>query len=309
MSSSVSGAIEGEVEAKSAPVEASPRVDYVQQIKAVVLSPYFGPAVACLFGIGVIFWPLLRSLPDIWMSKDGYYSHGFLIPFIAIYIFFSRWDRTVPIKAETGWVALAFLLPLMFVLRAANHAEIIVVLSAGLIACLLLCTWFVAGWRWMLAVFPAVAYLIFALPVWTMAIDNYTNPLQIVSTKVAFAMIKLTGLHGFQTDPTTLVLPSGYTLNVAVPCSGLKLLLAVSAFMVFFLLVARLKWWGNLAMVIMVLPLCLFINGLRIALIGLVGQWQGDDAAHQFHDYSGIITLLVCFFILFKSARWLGWKV
>ena len=63
-----------------------------------------------------------------------------------------------------------------------------------------------------------------------------------------------------------------------------------------------------MAMLVIVVPLCLFINSLRVTLIGLVGEFRGDLAAHTFHDWSGYITLLICFFLLFKYARWLGWK-
>ena len=58
----------------------------------------------------------------------------------------------------------------------------------------------------------------------------------------------------------------------------------------------------------MLLPLTVFVNGFRIALIGVVGNAYGSQAGHDFHDYSGYITLLVCFFLLFKFARLLGWK-
>jgi len=43
-------------------------------------------------------------------------------------------------------------------------------------------------------------------------------------------------------------------------------------------------------------------------LIGMVGDTWGDAAGHAFHDYSGYIALVVCFVILFKIARALGWK-
>jgi exosortase/archaeosortase family protein len=65
---------------------------------------------------------------------------------------------------------------------------------------------------------------------------------------------------------------------------------------------------ANLIFAASILPLALFINGLRIALIGVVGNAWGPEAGAQFHDYSGYITLILCFFILFKGARLLGWK-
>jgi exosortase/archaeosortase family protein len=95
---------------------------------------------------------------------------------------------------------------------------------------------------------------------------------------------------------------------VDVPCSGLKLLLALTAFTIFFVLIARLKWWANLLALGMIPVLAILINGLRIALIGVVGDTWGQDAGMTFHDYSGYITLIICFMILFKIFRWMGWK-
>ena len=120
-------------------------------------------------------------------------------------------------------------------------------------------------------------------------------------------MLQMAGFEPYM-QSSNKVLLANFSLDVGVPCSGLKLVLAVTAFTVFFMLIGGLKWWANLVMIALILPLCLFINGLRIALIGVVGDMYGSDAGHAFHDYSGYLTLIVCFIILFRVARWLGWK-
>jgi exosortase len=270
--------------------------------------------LACI-GTGVAFWPLLRELPYMWLgvgawefrTGDGYYSHGLLVPLIAGYIIYRRWPLIKDIPVKQGWIALVPLLFFLRVLWAANTVDLQQVRSYALIIVLMSVVWLVAGFRWMVAVAPGVLYLLFALPIWTGFIDNYTNSLQQYSTSVAHIVLKGVGYNVFQEAPTTLLMDN-FDLNVAVPCSGLKLLVAVTAFTVFFMLIARLRWWANGVMLVMILPLCLFINGLRIALIGVVGEEQGRSAGLQFHDYSGYITLLICFLILFKVARWLGWK-
>ncbi|MBI1756180.1 MAG: exosortase/archaeosortase family protein [Fimbriimonas ginsengisoli] len=171
----------------------------------------------------------------------------------------------------------------------------------------MLAIWFIAGARWMAALLAPALFLVFMLPLWSGAIDVYTNPLQLASTKVAYHVLNLSGFSPIMSSPTEIYLDR-FTLNVEVPCSGLKLMLALTAFTLFFLMIADLRWWGRLAMIAFIVPLCLFINGLRIALIGMVGNAYGQDAGLSFHDYSGYITLLVCFFILFWVARRLGWK-
>ena len=114
-------------------------------------------------------------------------------------------------------------------------------------------------WRWATGLALPALYLVFALPVWGSMIEVYTNPLQIQSTNVAFALLKAFGFQPLQTNSTTIYL-NHFVLDVGVPCSGLKLVLAVGAFTFFFMLIGNLKWWGNVVMVAMVFPLCLFIN-------------------------------------------------
>lgn len=291
----------------AAPASTSAAPKPMEIVQRVVKSKAFVPGLLVAIGIIATFYSLLVRLPRLWLADDGYYSHGFLVPFISGYAIYKWWPRLSKIKVQPGWIALVFLVPLLFVVKAAYQTEIMQLMSVALIAAILLGVWFVAGWRWMFAVMLPAMYLLFMLPVWTGAIDNYTNPLQIISSQVAFYMLQATGFNPLQ-DGSTVIHLNNFVLDVGVPCSGLKLILAVTAFTTFFMMIAKLNIWGNAIMALMILPLCLAINGLRIALIGVVGDLYGSEAGMQFHDYSGYITLLVCFFILFKIARLLGWK-
>jgi len=299
------------MEATPAAVEiAEPKPAHVSlDYRKIVSSPAFAPAVLCLVGIGLLFWPMLSALPGIWLGQDGYYSHGFLVPLISGYVVYRWWPNLVKNPVKPALLAIVPLAGVLWVSKGAAVANVDSLLSICFLIVLLLGVAFVAGWRWMWATSLPILYLAFGLPrLWTFVIDTYTNPLQLISTKVSYKMLQILGFEPYR-DPTstTINLPN-FNLDVGVPCSGLKLVLALTAFTVFFMLIARLRWWGNVLMAAAILPLCIFINSLRIALIGIVGENYGSDAGHKFHDYSGYITLLICFFILFKFARWLGWK-
>lgn len=274
---------------------------------AILTSNAFRMGLVLVAGITLLFWPLFKFLPGLWLSEDGYYSHGFLIPFISGYIIYKWWPKLKNIPVRPSWLALIPLAGVLWISTIAVRTSIDAIMSLSLLAMLMLGIAFTAGWRWMLALALPTLYLAFALPLWTMAINTYTNPLQVVSTKVAFFMLQIAGFEPLR-DASTVIHLSNFTLDVGVPCSGLKLVLALTAFTFFFVLIANLKWWGNVIMVAFILPLAMFINGLRIMLIGVVGDMYGADAGHKFHDYSGYITLIVCFFIIFKLARLLGWK-
>ncbi len=291
------------IEGSPAKTSRFPAIDF----DSIRKSPAFIPGLVALGVLFLAFWELFRKLPDMWFAGDGYYSHGALVPFITGYVIYRWWPRLkdIPVRPFVG--AIIPVLLTGWLLFAGVRIEQVQILSVSFVLMLLAGIWFVAGGRWLFALMGPTVYLLFGLPIWSHVIDTYTNPLQQISTDVSYALLQLTGFTPYKYDSTTIHL-SNFTLDVGVPCSGLKLVIAVSAFTVFFMMIGRLKWWGNLMMAISVLPLCLFINGLRITLIGVVGNMYGSEAGHQFHDYSGYITLLVCFFLLFKLARLLGWE-
>jgi exosortase len=295
-------------------------------------SPAFLPAAFLLLALAVAYWDFWPVLYKLYDSPDGYYSHGWLVPVIAGYILwrswpriekgdwlwflggsseriYARWPKLRALSGRPFWPAFVLFAFGLFAAYVATVQRIEGLQAVSMLFLMLVGAWTVAGARWAIALSPAILYLAFGLPLWTTFINNTTNPLQLTSTQVAYQMLKLLGFSPtmFPDEPSQIYL-SHYVLNVGVPCSGLKLLLALSAFTVFFILIARLNWWGNLVMALMVVPLSLFINGLRIALIGIVGDLNGEQAGAAFHDYSGYITLIVCFFIVFKIARMLGWK-
>lgn len=294
------------VETSATPV-AQPEKAKGFDVDAILKSPALIPGVVFFLGIVALFWNMIKYLPTLWGSEDGYYSHGYIVPLISGYIVYKNWDNLKDREIKPQYWIGVLLLGVAYFAYLASVTQMYFLASVTLIGCLMITTVFVAGWQWLKGLFFPIAYLGFALPLFSMVIDTYTNPLQLISTKIANTLLQMFGANPYMTDAQTIMLDR-FTLNVDVPCSGLKLLLALGAFTTFFMLVANLRWWANAIMIAQWIPLALFINGLRIALIGLVGNAYGPEAGMQFHDYSGYITLVVCFIVLFKIARGLGWK-
>lgn len=274
--------------------------------KETVRHPYFFPSAVGIVGLILMYLPFLVQVGKLW-KDDDYYSHGFLVPLLVAWQFKVRKPDFAKYPIKNGTLAAIFLLPLSLLQLVAYSGEFWVLHSISFVAASILTVWIIFGFRWALISSLPLGFLLFAFPVWSSFIDNYTNPLQILSTAVAERLLALFGFNPMKLSPTEIQL-NNFALNVEVPCSGLKLLVAVACFTTHFVLIARNTMSFNVLMFILVLPLCLFINGLRIALIGVVGDMYGSEAGMKFHDYSGYITLLVCFYILFKFARLFGWK-
>lgn len=298
--------------AKETPTTEPRKNDYLEAIqkglRAYAQSEAFIPSLVAAGAVAIAFWSLWIPLYGLWTSDDGYYSHGFLVPFISGFIIYKWWPKLKDIPVRQFWPAAIPLMACLYLTGVGTYMQMEGLLAICLLGVLGFSVWMVAGFRWAIGLSPAILYLAFALPLWNAIISNNTNKLQILSTTMAYELLRAVGYRPIQTSPTIIVMDSGYPLDVAVPCSGLKLLVALTALTVFILLVGRLRWFANIVMLGLIIPLGLFINGLRIALIGMVGDRWGRDAAVTFHDWSGWITLIICFIVLSKIARTLGWQ-
>jgi exosortase len=274
--------------------------------KALTRSPFFVPGLFASIGLFLTFWSLMKGSFLLWKSND-YYSHGFIVPLLIGWQIKVRkpiWDKVEFKKGNAAWF---FLIPLLALQYLAVTGDFWAIQSVLFIAISLTCCWLIFGFKKALAISLPIGFAAFALPLWGSLIDGYTNPLQILSTSVAETILRLTGFNPMKLSSTDIQLNS-FTLNVAVPCSGLKLMVAVTCLTCHFILIARAGSIFNMLMLALIVPLCLLMNGLRIALIGMVGEWNGREAAMQFHDYSGMIMLVICFWVLFKFAKIFGWN-
>lgn len=271
-------------------------------------------------------WTFLSGLPSVWFDEEGYYSHGILVPFLTLYVLYIRKTQFQEQPIGRSMLGFVVLLVGLLAIIAAKRIENLSLASFGFVLALTGGVYFAFGTRIGRIALGPLLFLIFMMPVLGMVIDNTTNQLQLLSTRVASAMLSIFG-YGPYIAPAypTVIHLDNYLLNVGGPCSGFKLILALTAFTTFFIMISNLGLWRNLLLLLVINPvLALFINGLRIMLIGVVGQaavnnpdagWvqfmlrYGEDVGMVFHDWSGYIALIICFIILHYIVRGLeGWK-
>jgi exosortase len=285
--------------------------------------------VAALGAMLLMGWYFLTELPAIWFDEEGYYSHGLLIPFMALAVIYMRRDDMRKEPVGTSKLGLVVMIVGLLMLMASKLIDNLSLSAFAFVLSIAGGVYFAFGKRIARHCLGPILFLAFMMPVLGWAIDTWTNPLQLASTKVAEKMLNVAGYETAMSpaQPTNIQLNT-YTLNVGGPCSGFKLILSLIAFTCFFMMISKLGVKKNLLLLAITFPLALFINGLRIMLIGIVGEGEytggpllkgfsgwlahfGDgkkDAGLVFHDYSGYITLIVCFIILHYIVRALEGK-
>jgi exosortase len=242
----------------------------------------FGAVLAGL--LAVVYAPTLAWMAGRWRT-DPFYSHGPLVPVVTAALLWSRRRRLRldPALRPLGIAALAaaavlHLLGVRLLFEFLSSLSLIAALGAVAI---------LAGGRPLLAAcaFP-LGYLLFAVPLPMILLQQISLPLQLFSS--AGARAALAGLGcAVQRQGVLLVFPK-FTLAVADACSGLRSLLTVLAVASLAAHLARAPLGRKALLVALSSVAALLVNVLRITLAGLIGlAFDGETACLLFEKYSG----------------------
>lgn len=262
------------------------------------------PFVLAIALLTALAWPTLRFWLYEYTKPESYYGHAPLIPFIAGLMLWHKRTVLAEVVKKPAVFALAILLPALALLVFALKIQAEALESTGLLLTLTAGVWLVLGTAFVRAAWFPLAFVWLLAPLPGPVLNDATQRVQMLSTVFAD---KLLHLFGFGTTLTGNVIQmDSYALFVDVPCSGFKLLLALLTFSAAFAFLVDGSVPKRLGLFAFSLPLSLLVNSVRIALIGVVGECVGTQAAHVFHDWSGMITLVLGFVVLFSLAKGLG---
>ncbi len=254
-------------------------------------------------GVLALYWPGLAWVVTAWERPE--YSHGYLIPPIALYLFLDQLRREdAATKAETpagrrlgpAVVALGIAVGLLgnFIQAPGIVVYALVIAIAGLV---LTAMGTARGLRFWAPVF----YLVFMLPLPTSVYWQLSIRLQLISSELGVALISLLGVPVFL-DGNVIDLGT-YQLQVAEACSGLRYLFPLASFGFLFAVLYRGPFWHRAVLFLSTLPITVLMNTFRIAVIGFLVDRFGIAQAEGFlHAFEGWIIFIACIVILYGEA-------
>jgi exosortase len=262
--------------------------------------------------LGWLYIPVLWELVHLWWA-DANYSHGFLIPFIAGYLVWSRKDSLPSISVRpSAWgivvVSMGLLLLLMgraMEVLGGGQGVLFVKGFSFILTCAGAVFWLLGKDSLAILAFP-LAYSVFMLPLPEIVYGAVMLPLQSYATRVTTATLQLLSIPTLR-EGNLLYLPS-VTLGVTEACSGIRSLLTLLAGAValgYFTLTLR---WQRVMLVASVIPIAVLTNALRVTGTGLLAHFWGAAVAQSFfHSFSGLALLIVaagllCVEVLFLAA-------
>lgn len=240
-----------------------------------------------------------------WTYSGTYYAHAIFIPFLVAAMLWKDRERLRRLPVGRCWWGTVLILLSAAMVVHAYRADITVSLSISFLLFLIGAAMLIVGWQFTRAILLPIVFLLAMIPIVpNSAINQVAFPAQVISARFATAALKLMGFAAQRIG--TQIQMDAYNLNVELPCSGFKTLLGLVAFAGAFAYLVDGARWKKWTIFAIAAPLSLAVNGVRITLIGLVGEMVGSGAAARFHDYSGLIVLIIGFFVLFSLAQWLA---
>ncbi|MFZ3209103.1 MAG: exosortase A [Geobacteraceae bacterium] len=251
-----------------------------------------------------LYWKIVPGMALDWYHDENY-SHGFLVPLIAGYFLYTRWEelKHAPVIPWSAGLAV-ILIGLCMLLVGWLGVEYFTMRSSLIVLLAGLALYFFGTGVFRIITLP-IAYLFFMVPIPYIIYDAVAFPLKLFVTKVSVATLKMSGVSVLR-EGNIIMFPST-TLEVADACSGIRSLISLLALAVayaFFLRITPLKRW---LLICAAIPIAIFTNALRVIVTGFLAQYWGAKVAEGFfHEFAGLAVFAVAMVMLVSLGALLG---
>ena len=253
--------------------------------------------------LAALYWDVIPSMVDVWMTDDAY-SHGVLIPPLAAYIAWMQRDEILaePAQQNAGGLILTALGCVTLLLGKIGAEFFLSRISIVIILTGIVLTFW--GLRRLQRLLFSLILLATMVPLPQIVYNKMATPLQLFSSAVASSSLQAMGIPVYR-DGNIMNLAE-ISLGVAEACSGLRSMSSLTVLgLVIGFFICRTTW-ARVLLVALAIPTAIFMNVVRIVATALMAREDPALAEGFFHSFSGWIVFLCGFAILYGIAAALG---
>lgn len=260
--------------------------------------PWVPLALGLLALYAPTFWDLATTL---WASNDQ--SQGPVVLALSLWLIWRKWpELNDPASAApqplAGW-ALIVLAGLAYVLGRSQDVWFLEV--GSLVVMLTGCVLLVRGTRQLQAIWFALFFMLFMIPLPGAVVDALTQPMKMAVSYVAEHTLYALG---YPISRSGVILQIGpYQLMVADACAGLHTLFTLEAIGLLYLNVVRhSSALRNIGLAILIVPISFAANVIRVMVLSLITYHFGDAAGQGFlHGFAGMVLFITALLLIIAA--------
>jgi exosortase len=231
---------------------------------------------------------------DRWTAAETYYSHGFLVPLICLFIVWQKRQELGKLKADPaklGWVIftlgiLIHIISSLWQVFFSSGFSLIFVIT-GLILIFLGKEYFKK------LIFP-ILFIFFMIPLPLVLISNLSFRLKIIASQISVFIVNKLGIAAVREG--SIIKTAHSVLTVEDPCSGIRSLIALIALGALMAYFSRLTKAKKFILFLSSIPIAILSNVIRIVALTLVSEVYGAKlATGTFHDIMGYLVFVFAF--------------
>lgn len=256
----------------------------------------WGLLLVALTLLGIIFFDGLAYMVKGWERDE--YSHGYMIPMVALYLIWQKQEGLVNSVDKGSWTGVGLIAVGLVVFLIGELGSLYTIIQYGFLVALYGLVISFLGLRGTKAIWAALAYLIFMIPLPNFLYNSLSSHLQLISSQIGVSVIRLFDISVFLEGN---VIDLGvYKLQVVEACSGLRYLFPLMSFGFLIAYLYKGPVWQRAFLFLSTAPITILMNSFRIGVIGVTVEYWGIEMAEGFlHDFEGWVIFIACLGVLF----------
>ena len=259
--------------------------------------------IITLVALFLVYRDGIYELVNRW-NKQEEYSHGYFIPLVVLYFIYTKRNKILSVKENPSWLGLILIIAALIIAAVGELSAIYIFVQYSLIVLLLGLVLSIAGKEVLKVTWIPILIGLFAIPLPYLIESTLTWRLQIISSELGVAIIRLFNIPVYLEG--NVIDLGNYKIQVVEACSGLNYLFPLMSFGFILAYIFRASLLFKSILFLSTIPITLLMNSFRIGVVGIMVTYYGIEMAEGFlHYFEGWLIFMTCLGLLFLEVWFL----